>query len=213
MVIPSSFRRGWTASLLVTLLLQSACDSSEKSRPSSVPSAETAPVAKEETAAPKTAPVAPAPAAPKLGIDWDVPEGWKEDLRPRMMRAATYNTPGSGGPAEVSVFYFGVGQGGDVEANIERWVGQFQNVSKESVKRSESATNGLKRFRVSIAKGDFSSGMPGQTQGVQSNWGMEGAIVETPSGSYYFKMFGPAASVQEQISSFEALLDSIKIKG
>jgi hypothetical protein len=197
---------------LALLSCISACNETKKSPP---PSPTVAPAQTPEAKSPQAKAIAPAsaPAAPKLGIEWDVPEGWKEDTKPRMMRAATYYAPGAKGNAEVSVFFFGQGQGGDVEANITRWVSQFQNVPKNGVKRAESEANGLKRFTVSIAQGDFASGMPGQPQGQQTDWGMEGAIVETPTGSYYFKMVGPADSVKEQASAFLLLLDSIKVKG
>jgi hypothetical protein len=129
-----------------------------------------------------------------------------------MMRAATYFAPAEKGPAEISVFFFGAGQGGEREANITRWVDQFTGVTEGGIKRSEAEANGLKRFSVSIAHGNFSSGMPGQN-GVQSDWGMEGAIVETPTGSYYFKMVGPAESVKAQSPAFLQFLESIKLKG
>ena len=60
------------------------------------------------------------------GVRWTAPASWKaEGARP--MRAATYSIPlaeGDQGVAECVVNYFGPGQGGGVEANIERWKGQ-----------------------------------------------------------------------------------------
>lgn len=189
--------------------MSSGCKGTEKAPPTPAP-VQPAPATPQAVAPPPAHPVAPS--GPQLGVEWEVPQGWQEDKKPRMMRAATYFAPGTKGPAEVSVFFFGAGQGGEREANIARWVGQFTGVAEGGVKRSEAAANGLKRFSVSIATGDFSSGMPGQ-EGVQSGWGMEGAIVETPTGSYYFKMVGPADSVKEQSQAFLQLLESIKLKG
>ena len=62
------------------------------------------------------------------GVRWTAPATWKAEA-PRPMRAATYSIPlaaGDQGIAECVVNYFGPGQGGGVEANIERWVGQMQ---------------------------------------------------------------------------------------
>jgi len=45
------------------------------------------------------------------------------------MRAATYAVaaaPGDKAAAECGVYFFGAGQGGTVEANIERWKSQFR---------------------------------------------------------------------------------------
>ncbi len=60
------------------------------------------------------------------GMRWTAPAAWKSEA-PRPMRAATYSLPlaaGDQGVAECVVNYFGPGQGGGVDANIERWRGQ-----------------------------------------------------------------------------------------
>jgi hypothetical protein len=60
-------------------------------------------------------------------LRWTAPAGWKAEAA-RPMRAATYSivpVPGDQGIAECVVNYFGPGQGGGVEANIERWQGQM----------------------------------------------------------------------------------------
>ncbi len=60
------------------------------------------------------------------GVRWTAPAGWKAEAA-RPMRAATYSIPlaaGDQGIAECVVNYFGPGQGGGVDANIERWRGQ-----------------------------------------------------------------------------------------
>src|SRR5579872_7140952 len=62
------------------------------------------------------------------GLQWKAPDGWK-NLGSQTMRAATYSVPAAAGDkagAECVVYFFGQGQGGPVEANIERWKGQFQ---------------------------------------------------------------------------------------
>src|SRR6516165_7894531 len=57
------------------------------------------------------------------GLRWTPPAGWKsEGTAP--MRAATYKIPPASGDhegAECVVYFFGAGQGGSVQANIERW--------------------------------------------------------------------------------------------
>ena len=66
-------------------------------------------------------------AATVAGISWSIPSGWSEQP-PRQMRVATYAVPAASGDAEggeCAVFYFGNDQGGSVEANIDRWVAQF----------------------------------------------------------------------------------------
>lgn len=150
---------------------------------------------------------------PALAVTWTTPAGWKEMPKQSMMRAATYQAEGPDGVAEVAVFYFGPGQGGDVESNITRWVGQFQDTASDAVTRSTRDVNGLKQYLVKVSEGTFASGMPGGPVGPQKAWGMEAAVVEAPSGSYFFKMTGPAKTVSKQSEAFHALLNSIKTKG
>ena len=63
-----------------------------------------------------------------LGLTAPKPATWMEQTPARKMRAATYSVPGPEGreAAEIVVFYFGPGQGGPVQANIERWQSQFK---------------------------------------------------------------------------------------
>ena len=57
------------------------------------------------------------------GLKWTAPHGWKSE-GPRQMRAATYSVPlasGDQGTAECAVYFFGMGGGGSIQANIDRW--------------------------------------------------------------------------------------------
>jgi len=82
------------------------------------------------------------------------------------MRAATYTvTPASAGQdtAECIVNYFGPGQGGSVDANIERWKSQVQGASGKPApaKVAERKVRGLTITTVD-ASGTY-SGMGGPT--------------------------------------------------
>lgn len=128
------------------------------------------------------------------------------------MRQATYSAEGKAGPAEVAVYYFGPGQGGDPETNVQRWIGQFQDVPGGGVTRSEEEINGFSSIHVNVESGTFSSGMPGGPSGPQKEWGMSASIVQTKEGPYFFKMTGPSATVLEQKDNFAQLLASITAK-
>ncbi len=150
-------------------------------------------------------------ANPSAKVIWKVPDGWKE-MPPRPMRKTTYQAEGAAGPAEIGVFYFGPSDGGGVEANITRWIGQFDGASKDDAKRAENKVGELTVHTVRIEKGTYSSGMPGAAATAQEGWGMHAAVVETPAGAYFFKMLGPAATVSEQDSNFASLLQSLKVE-
>ena len=65
------------------------------------------------------------------GLQWTPPSNWKnEGSRP--MRAATYKVSAD---AECVAYYFGQGQGGSVDANVQRWKGQFQPLKSSDVKK------------------------------------------------------------------------------
>ncbi len=66
------------------------------------------------------------PAAGDPGLEWDAPKAWSSEPG-RGMRLATYSIAGDKGSAECAVFYFGQGQGGPVDANIQRWLGEFKD--------------------------------------------------------------------------------------
>lgn len=130
----------------------------------------------------------------------------------RMMRAATYEAAGSAGNAEVAVYYFGPGQGGDVETNMTRWINQFQGLPDGAAKRSSEEHNGLMHSILQVESGTFSSGMPGGPTTPQKDYGMSASIVTAPSGEYFFKMTGPAATVKAQQKNFSRLLESVRVK-
>src|SRR5215472_8552427 len=77
------------------------------------------------------------------GIQWTPPSGWKPQAA-RPMRAATYMIPAAAGDqdnGECGVYYFGQGQGGSVQANLDRWIGQFQQADGKPAKDAAKVKN------------------------------------------------------------------------
>ena len=149
-----------------------------------------------------------------LAIRWKDPSGWKRVAPTSAMRKASYEIPAASpeaGPAELAVFYFGPDQGGDVQSNLQRWVGQFQGVEETSIVRTEREANGLKQHVVEVPSGTYSNSMrPGGAGAPQQNHALLGAVVVAPSGKYFFKLTGPQATVKAQRKAFFDLLDSIE---
>lgn len=144
------------------------------------------------------------------GVQWSVPKRWSEQGA-REMRAATYTIPAAQGdpePAECAVFYFGNSQGGSIDANIDRWVGQFESAAPPA--KSEREVNGLKVTLVQIAGAYLApSGPMMQSSGKKDNYRLLGAIVEGPQGSVFFKLTGPAKTVGECEGEFNAVVGSL----
>ena len=128
------------------------------------------------------------------------------------MRVATYTVPKATTDTEdgeCAVFYFGSGQGGDVQSNIARWAGQFQ--TSQQPEQSTTDVNGIKVTLVKIS-GSYAapSGPMMQSQGMKPNYRLLGAIVEAPEGAVFFKTTGPAATITAAEKQFSELVASIK---
>ena len=110
------------------------------------------------------------------------------------MRKAQFSVPGLDGsaPAEVAFFHFGAGQGGSVQANVDRWFKQFSGGSTDA--KTERVGNTMVTFVRAF--GTFSSGMPGGPTTPLKDYAMRGAILESPAGDVYVKMTGPQGVVK-----------------
>jgi hypothetical protein len=151
---------------------------------------------------------------PPVEITWLDPPSFRRVPPKNPMRKASYEVPHAPNDkedGELAVFYFGPGQGGGIEQNVDRWVKQFSGVQPSDVKRADRQANGLREHTVEIARGTFDSGMPGMgSSGPKKDYALEGAIVEAPSGAYFFKLTGPAQTVAAARAAFMQMLDSVK---
>ncbi len=148
------------------------------------------------------------------GLTFKRPDTWKWVSINSQFRKAQLKVPDPFDPAkpgaDVVFFDFGAGQGGAIEDNISRWVGQFEQKDGAAVKPVvEAATiKGTKVTRVRVDSGTFSSGMPGGPTTPMENYGLYGAIIESTQGNVFIKMTGPAALVKAAAADFESLIQS-----
>jgi hypothetical protein len=151
------------------------------------------------------------PAAAAAGsIDFDLPKAWKSQTPKTNMRLTQAAVPGPGGDADFAVFYFGPGQGGSVDANIERWVGQMDGASKPTPETFE--TKGYKVTWVDV-KGTLKPSQMGMTNDAPvSNARLFGAVVEGAGGPWFFKTQGPDSTLGPQRDAFVAMLKSVRPK-
>jgi hypothetical protein len=133
-------------------------------------------------------------------ILWTAPPSWSAVPSPSAMRLATYDL---GNGAELSV----ARAGGSVDANVQRWSAQFDG--SPQAQRSEKSVHGLKVTVVQIA-GTFLAGTMGTTTPEKhEGWAMRVAIVESTGAPYFFKLVGPAATVDHARADFDKLVLSI----
>jgi hypothetical protein len=158
------------------------------------------------------------PASKSGELRFTAPEGWTKEQPSSAMRVAQYKlakAEGDGEDAALVIYFFGANQGGDVQANIDRWTSQIQqpdgSSSKEKAKTETMTVNGLKVTTVDVA-GTYTAEMaPGAgNQRNDANYRLRAAVIETPKGNYFLKLAGPAKtlarwdqSVTDFVKSFE----------
>jgi hypothetical protein len=127
------------------------------------------------------------------------------------MRLATYTIPPG---AECGVYFFGSGQGGSVDANLDRWIGQFLQAdgkpSKDTAKIAKRTIHVWTVTTVDVS-GAY-TGMAGPTAQpgpAMGGYRMLGAIVEGPQGSIFFKFTGPAKTIAANQAAFDKMLESM----
>jgi hypothetical protein len=152
------------------------------------------------------------------GLRWTMPAGWKAQPE-RPMRAATYVVPAAPGDkdaGECAVFFFGRGQGGSVQDNIERWRSQIVGADGKPAasKIDKRQAGGLAITLVDSSGGYTGMGGPmAASARAVPGYRLLGAVVEGPGGSNIFVKFtGPAKTVAANQNQFEGLLASFQVE-
>lgn len=104
---------------------------------------------------------------------------------------------------------------GGIDANIDRWVGQFEGVEKKDAKIEKKEVAGSKIHIVDIS-GTFKDSMgggpfaPGPVK-KRENYRMLGVIIETKdAGTTFIKMTGEQPIVEQLSEGFKKSLDDLK---
>ena len=145
---------------------------------------------------------------------------WKPRPPASSMRVAEFVVPRVAGDpedAEVIVYFFG-GSGGSVDANIERWVGQFQTPGGRSVptpKRTTSTSGSLTVTAIDVGGTYIAQVRPGSDERFNKpDFRMWAAVVETPKGPYFVKLTGPKQTVAQTLTSgeFDGFMKSLRFE-
>ena len=149
-----------------------------------------------------------------------VPTGWTTEKPTSDMRLAQYKLPkaaGDSGDALLVVYYFGEGQGGSPQANIDRWINQIKQPdggsSQERAKTETLKVNGLEVNTVDVA-GYYSGGMSPDSAPSDSKaiYRLRAAVVQTPKGSYFVKLTGPEKTVSHWDQAYKDYINSFEFK-
>ena len=196
--------------VLLTAFSISACSPASEPPADSPPSSEAQPAASHGSG--KTAGYG--------SLTATLPDGWVDQPLASQMRLGNYTMPKQGGDtedAEMVVSFFGNSPGiSDVQANLQRWAGQFiqpdGSSSQDKLETSEMTVSGM---NVTVAKltGTFMrSKTPGMMMGPKVEapaYRLLAAIVESKDGPYFFKITGPGNTVEHWEHSFITYIRSI----
>ena len=138
------------------------------------------------------------------------PSGWEWIETASGMRKAQLKVPSADKKesAEVVFYYFGQGGGGGTQANVDRWLGQFQEPKEQIKSKVEEVTVNNRKVTYVQAEGTYLSGMPGGPKTPQPNTMLLGAVLESANGNVFVKMTGPTALTKASIAEFKQMVES-----
>lgn len=138
------------------------------------------------------------------GVRFTLPEGWKRvELDPQTMQfiSARIALPSDQASLTLSTV------GGGIDANIERWFGQFSG-SEPSVEAMTVDGHAAKWVDI---RGRFQSG-PGMGPGQRDDWMMLGVAIANSPSDFYIKLTGPRAEVVQYIEPLREFVNSAQFE-
>jgi hypothetical protein len=154
---------------------------------------------------------AEAPSTFKVGeFNFTRPGNWEWVEVTSPMRKAQLKVKGKDGKAAADVvfFQFGPGSAGGVQANVNRWLGQFEEPREKINAKVEEATIGKVKVTYVQAEGTYKSGMPGGPTTPMPDYGLLGAIIESDAGNVFVRMTGPKDLVKASVPEFKKMIES-----
>lgn len=151
------------------------------------------------------------------GLSWTVPSSW-EKQSDRPMRAGTYEVPPAAGdsePGDFAVYYFGPGQGGSVNANIDRWIKQFQapdgGPADKLAERGTKTVNGMTVTTLDVTGTYLFKPFPMAPKATpKPGYRMLAAIVQGSDAPVFFKLTAPKKTADAAEDDFWKMVESLK---
>ncbi len=142
-----------------------------------------------------------------------LPPGWETETPASSMRMGQWRGPGN---VECALFSFP--GGGDVRANVSRWVNQFEqpdgSASAEQARSMSMTIDSVDSTFVRV-EGTFLSQSPPMTGEVVrlENYGLFGVVFEVSPDPYFVKCVGPAEAIEAQAEPLTAFIGSFRFGG
>ena len=149
-------------------------------------------------------------------LSLEAPAGWKR-VQPKSGIVETEFSIPSAQDGEDAGRMTVMGAGGTVQANIDRWFGQFTQPDGSATK-DKAATKKLEIAGCTVTLVDISGTYKDKPMGPfaggagvdRPNYRMLAAIVEAPGrGNHFLKFYGPAATVTAHADGFRKMVEGI----
>jgi hypothetical protein len=159
----------------------------------------------------------PRPTAAASSVKFTAPPEWKPQTPSGAMRKAQYALPAAEGDtedAELVVFYFGPGEGGNVTDNLVRWRGQVTAADGSPLPADASTEERFDADKLKVVLLDVSGryapgALPGRPDpGPRDGYRMLAAVIETPGGPWFVKVTGPARTMAQHREAVRKFLAS-----
>lgn len=145
-------------------------------------------------------------------LTFQTPGDWKS-VKPRsnmtQLQLVVERVKADDADAVLTLSALGSG-GGGVEANIKRWQTQFKD---EEGKPAKLESKTVKGKNVEVTRAETAGHYyppPFFNEPDKANYRLIGAIVQTGSTGYFFKLIGPEKTVVAARPAFDAMIASIK---
>ncbi len=149
-----------------------------------------------------------------------VPAAWKSQKPSNKFRAYQFQVPKADGDkkdAELVIFYFGEGSGGNVEDNLKRWKGQFQAPEGKTID-DVSTVKKMKVGNVELTYLDihgtylykFPPFDPNAKVTRLPEYRRLGVFWASEKGPYFITLTGPAKTVAQNQKGFDDWLKNFK---
>lgn len=151
-------------------------------------------------------------------LEFRAPAAWTKKTPKVRIIEVEYEVPAAKGD-DLAGRMTVMGAGGTVEANIDRWIGQFDQPGggdtkdKTKIEKLKVSGQDVQWVDVSGTYKDNPAPFAGGKPVLRENYRMLAAIVQTKdAGNYFLKFYGPKTTVTENEKAFRDLVDSMSVK-
>ncbi|MEW6235125.1 MAG: hypothetical protein AB1656_07035 [Candidatus Omnitrophota bacterium] len=163
--------------------------------------------------APASLPIIDGTTATAASLSFQIDPQWTAETPASSMRAAQFRLPAAEGDAEAGELAIFQGIGGSPDANIKRWIEQFQQPdgkpSSETAKIDNKKIGELIVMTLDVG-GTYSGASMMGGDSIKPGFRMLAAVIVGPNGPWQFKLTGPDKTIGHWKPAFDALIDSLK---